>query len=162
MLFMKKCKKIFTLMAILWMAAIFFFSSRNADESTAQSNRAGMLAGHLFVRGFDSWTEQEQLDFARKIDHPVRKTAHASEYALLGMLLFGAMTGTRRRRMCYAWLAAACYAATDEFHQLFVPGRSGQLTDVCIDSGGAVVGILAAAGISLLISRIRVRHRQSR
>ena len=162
MLFMKKCKKIFTLMAILWMAAIFFFSSRNADESTAQSNRAGMLAGHLFVRGFDSWTEQEQLDFARKIDHPVRKTAHASEYALLGMLLFGAMTGTRRRRMCYAWLAAACYAATDEFHQLFVPGRSGQFTDVCIDSGGAAVGILAAAGISLLIFRIRVRHRQSR
>ena len=162
MLFMKKCKKIFTLMAILWMAAIFFFSSRNADESTAQSNRAGMLAGHLFVRDFDSWTEQEQLDFARKIDHPVRKTAHASEYALLGMLLFGAMTGTRRRRMCYAWLATACYAATDEFHQLFVPGRSGQFTDVCIDSGGAVVGILAAAGISLLIFRIRVRHRQSR
>ena len=162
MLFMKKCKKIFTLMAILWMAAIFFFSSRNADESTAQSNRAGMLAGHLFVRGFDSWTEQEQLDFARKIDHPVRKTAHASEYALLGMLLFGAMTGTRRRRMCYAWLATACYAATDEFHQLFVPGRSGQFTDVCIDSGGAAVGILAAAGISLLIFRIRVRHRQSR
>ena len=121
-----------------------------------------MLAGHLFVRGFDSWTEQEQLDFARKIDHPVRKTAHASEYALLGMLLFGAMTGTRRRRMCYAWLATACYAATDEFHQLFVPGRSGQFTDVCIDSGGAVVGILAAAGISLLIFRIRVRHRQSR
>ena len=162
MLFMKKCKKIFTLMAILWMAAIFFFSSRNADESTAQSNRAGMLAGHLFVRGFDSWTEQEQLDFARKIDHPVRKTAHASEYALLGMLLFGAVTGTRRGKMCYAWLASACYAATDEFHQLFVPGRSGQFTDVCIDSGGAVVGILAAAGISLLIFRIRVRHRQSR
>lgn len=162
MLFMKKCKKIFTLMAILWMAAIFFFSSRNADESTAQSNRAGMLAGHLFVRGFDSWTEQEQLDFARKIDYPVRKTAHASEYALLGMLLFGAMTGTRRRRMCYAWLASTCYAATDEFHQLFVPGRSGQFTDVCIDSGGAVVGILAAAGISLLIFRIRVRHRQGR
>ena len=159
---MRKCKKIFTLLAILWMAAIFFFSSRNADESTAQSNRAGMLAGHLFVRDFDSWTEQEQLDFAKKIDHPVRKTAHASEYALLGMLLFGAMTGTRKIRMGYAWLAASCYAAIDEFHQLFVPGRSCQFTDVCIDSGGAALGILAAAGISLLIFRIRMRHRQSR
>ena len=159
---MRKCKKIFTLLAILWMAAIFFFSSRNADESTAQSNRAGMLAGHLLVRDFDSWTEQEQLDFAKKIDHPVRKTAHASEYALLGMLLFGAMTGTRKIRMGYAWLAASCYAVTDEFHQLFVPGRSCQFTDVCIDSGGAALGILVAAGISLLIFRIRVRHRQSR
>ncbi|MST82431.1 VanZ family protein [Bilifractor porci] len=152
---MGKCKKIFTLLAILWMAAIFFFSSRNADESTAQSNRAGMLAGHLFVRDFDSWTEQEQLDFAKKIDHPVRKTAHASEYALLGMLLFGSMTGTRRIRMGYAWLAASCYAATDEFHQLFVPGRSCQFTDVCIDSGGAALGILVAAGVSLLVFRIR-------
>lgn len=152
---MRKCKKIFTLLAILWMAAIFFFSSRNADESTAQSNRAGMLAGHLFVRDFDSWTEQEQLDFAKKIDHPVRKTAHASEYALLGMLLFGAMTGTRKIRMGYAWLAASCYAATDEFHQLFVPGRSCQFTDVCIDSGGAALGILVAAGVSLLVFRIR-------
>jgi VanZ family protein len=152
---MGKCKKIFTLLAILWMAAIFFFSSRNADESTAQSNRAGMLAGHLFVRDFDSWTEQEQLDFAKKIDHPVRKTAHASEYALLGMLLFGAMTGTRKIRMGYAWLAASCYAATDEFHQLFVPGRSCQFTDVCIDSGGAALGILVAAGVSLLVFRIR-------
>ncbi len=152
---MGKCKKIFTLLAILWMAAIFFFSSRNADESTAQSNRAGMLAGHLFVRDFDSWTEQEQLDFAKKIDHPVRKTAHASEYALLGMLLFGSMTGTRKIRMGYAWLAASCYAATDEFHQLFVPGRSCQFTDVCIDSGGAALGILVAAGVSLLVFRIR-------
>jgi VanZ family protein len=152
---MRKCKKIFTLLAILWMAAIFFFSSRNADESTAQSNRAGMLAGHLFVRDFDSWTEQEQLDFAKKIDHPVRKTAHASEYALLGMLLFGSMTGTRKIRMGYAWLAASCYAATDEFHQLFVPGRSCQFTDVCIDSGGAALGILVAAGVSLLVFRIR-------
>lgn len=152
---MRKCKKIFTLLAILWMAAIFFFSSRNADESTAQSNRAGMMAGHLFVRDFDSWTEQEQLDFAKKIDHPVRKTAHASEYALLGMLLFGAMTGIRKIRMGYAWLAASCYAATDEFHQLFVPGRSCQFTDVCIDSGGAALGILVAAGVSLLVFRIR-------
>ena len=152
---MRKCKKIFTLLAILWMAAIFFFSSRNADESTAQSNRAGMLAGHLFVRDFDSWTEQEQLDFAKKIDHPVRKTAHASEYALLGMLLFGAMTGIRKIRMGYAWLSASCYAATDEFHQLFVPGRSCQFTDVCIDSGGAALGILVAAGVSLLVFRIR-------
>lgn len=158
---MRKCKKIFTLLAILWMAAIFFFSSRNADESTAQSNRAGMLAGHLFVRDFDSWTEQEQLDFAKKIDHPVRKTAHASEYALLGMLLFGAMTGTRKIRMGYAWLAASCYAATDEFHQLFVPGRSCQFTDVCIDSGGAALGILVAAGVSLLVFRIRERRSQN-
>ena len=34
------------------------------------------------------------------------------------------------------------YACSDEFHQLFVPGRSGQFIDVCIDSSGALFGIL--------------------
>jgi VanZ family protein len=34
------------------------------------------------------------------------------------------------------------YAASDEFHQLFVPGRSGEVKDVLIDSAGAVTGAL--------------------
>ena len=37
-------------------------------------------------------------------------------------------------------LVAVAYAVTDEVHQLFVPGRSGRITDVLIDGAGAVVG----------------------
>ena len=152
---MNKKRQIFTILAILWMAAIFFFSSRDADQSTLESNRAGMLLGHCFVQGFDSWPEERQIAFAQKIDHPVRKTAHASEYALLGLLLFGAMAGKTRMRILYSWAASSCYAATDEIHQLFVPGRSAQFTDVCIDSAGASLGILLAAGITCLILQVR-------
>ncbi|MDY6314114.1 MAG: VanZ family protein, partial [Clostridia bacterium] len=39
-------------------------------------------------------------------------------------------------------LCSALYAASDEFHQLFVPGRSGEFRDVCLDSAGALTGIL--------------------
>ena len=46
-----------------------------------------------------------------------------------------------KRILAAAW-TGILYAASDEFHQLFVPGRSGQITDVLIDSGGLLAGIL--------------------
>ena len=46
-----------------------------------------------------------------------------------------------------AWGAATLYAATDEFHQLFVPGRAGLPTDVLIDATGAALGLLVACSL---------------
>ena len=71
---------------ILWMAGIFAFSSRSGDESTEDSYFAGTMVGDLFVPGFDEWSMERQQEFAEMIDHPVRKTAHAAEYAVLGLL----------------------------------------------------------------------------
>ena len=50
-----------------------------------------------------------------------------------------------------AWGISTAYAATDEFHQIFVPGRAGMLTDVMIDSSGALAGILLAALAGFII-----------
>ena len=50
-----------------------------------------------------------------------------------------------------AWGISTAYAATDEFHQIFVPGRAGMLTDVMIDSSGALAGILLAALVGFII-----------
>ena len=47
-----------------------------------------------------------------------------------------------RRELLIPWGIAALYAVTDEFHQLFVPGRSGQFSDVVLDSAGALAGLL--------------------
>ena len=153
---------------LLWMAGIFAFSSRSGDESAEDSYLVGTMVGDIFVPGFDEWSAEEQQAFAGKIDHPVRKTAHAAEYAVLGLLTAGVCipaAASRRaekvipeeagygrtmksrqgkigRALFLPWAIAAAYAATDEFHQLFVPGRSGQITDVLIDSGGLLAGIL--------------------
>lgn len=78
----------------------------------------------------------------------MRKSAHASEYAFLAIFWCGYFVcilkkeKMRRFYLIFSWFVATEYAATDEFHQLFVQGRSGQLRDVLIDSAGAAVGVL--------------------
>lgn len=127
------------------MLIISTFSSRTGDLSATDSGKIGMLMGQIFVPGFENWSQEKQTEFAEKIDYPIRKTAHATEYAILGMLLVGAYVDrekTRRARILFPWLIGTAYAATDEFHQLFVPGRSGQISDVCLDSVGVFTGVL--------------------
>jgi VanZ family protein len=70
-------------------------------------------------------------------DLVVRKAAHLTEYAILGALLVRALD-----RPAAAAALAIAYAATDELHQHFVPGRTGSVVDVLIDSVGVVVGIV--------------------
>jgi len=70
-------------------------------------------------------------------DLVLRKLAHVSEYALLGLLLARAT-----RRPAVAVALAAAYAVTDEIHQTFVQGRHGAPLDVAIDTAGALAGVL--------------------
>ena len=66
----------------------------------------------------------------------LRKAAHVSAYAVLGLLL------ARVLPPIAAWLAGVVYAASDELHQHFVPGRHGAPLDVAIDAVGLLLGIL--------------------
>lgn len=139
------------------MAVIFSFSARPAEQSTGDSRWAGHMIGQLFVPGFEDWSDKEQEAFAEKVDHPVRKTAHAMEYAVLGLLTAGAYIrrGTSiRKGILVPWGIATLYAASDEFHQLFVPGRSGQVSDVVLDSAGVLAGVLLLAGIRRARNRV--------
>ena len=139
------------------MAVIFSFSARPAEQSTGDSRWAGHMIGQLFVPGFGDWSDKEQEAFAEKVDYPVRKTAHAMEYAVLGLLTAGAYirSGTSiRKGILVPWGIAALYAASDEFHQLFVPGRSGQVSDVVLDSAGVLAGVLLLAGIRRARNRV--------
>ena len=146
-------KKIFLILAILWMAIIFSFSAKDADESTKESNAVGMFLGSIVYSDFEEWTEEEQQAFAEKWDHPVRKCAHMTEYAILGYFLVGAGYDGRakcRRVVGRSLGIAVLFAATDEIHQYFVPGRACMFTDVCIDSVGALLGGLFATVIMTL------------
>jgi VanZ family protein len=72
-------------------------------------------------------------------DLVLRKLAHAAEYAVLGVLLLRAIG-----RPGAAFVLATLYAATDEIHQAFVPGRQASPLDLAIDAAGAAVGIALA------------------
>jgi VanZ family protein len=71
-------------------------------------------------------------------DYVLRKCAHMTEYAILGVLLLRAFG-----REAPAFLAALAFAASDELHQHFVAGRHGSAVDVAIDAIGITFGLLA-------------------
>jgi VanZ like family len=74
----------------------------------------------------------------------LRKLAHATEYAVLGLLLVRALG-----RPLLSFAVGTAYAVTDEIHQAFVPGRVGSPLDVAIDAAGVAVGILVALRLRL-------------
>lgn len=152
-------KIIFGIIMVLWMTIIFIFSSRTGVESTEDSYDIGLTVGKLVVPAFENLTVDEQMQFAEKVDYPVRKTAHAAEYAVLGVLAAGTFYDVRRKkwlRFAVPWVIGTAYAASDEIHQLFVPGRSGQFTDVLLDSAGVLAGVV----ISLVIAGKAAKKRQ--
>lgn len=81
-----------------------------------------------------------------------------TEYGILSVLLYiwiGQWEMSFLRRGGTAVGAAAVYAATDEIHQLFVAGRSGRFSDVCIDSAGALLGVAVFALFVKLAAIVR-------
>lgn len=141
---------------IMWMGTIFYFSAKPAVQSAEMSASVGKMVGKLLVPGFDELEEEEQDSFAAGIDFVVRKSAHACEYAVLGILLFWNYEQKIRKRgqlAAISWISVAAYAATDEIHQLFVPGRSGQISDVLLDSLGGLAGVGFSVIIQCLIRK---------
>lgn len=83
--------------------------------------------------------------------HIVRKLAHFCEYMLEGFLLMLCLRVYTRhllRHVSWPILGGLLTALTDETVQLFVPGRSGQVTDVWIDFSGVMTGLMV--GLILL------------
>lgn len=149
-----KKEKIWLIAVMIWMAVIFCMSAAPADDSSEMSLSVGKFLGTVFVPGFRAWSETRQLSFAQSINFVVRKCAHASEYAALGVLVYGWLRRTVQLSVRHpaALCVAFCflYACTDEIHQIFVPGRASRFTDVLIDTAGALCG----TAVYFLVSQI--------
>jgi VanZ family protein len=79
------------------------------------------------------------------LDLVLRKSAHLAVFGVLAALVAGALAPRgvpARSKLVVAWLTTVAYAASDEWHQTFVPGRSGEPRDVMIDAVGATAGLL--------------------
>ena len=151
---MKKVKSnkniIYWIPVILIMVLIFIFSHQPANQSAALSS--GIT--EIIIEMVENVIPNTQLDI-RSMNHLVRKNAHFFIYLLLGVLVMRALRKNGVdgiRGMGYAALICILYAISDEIHQLFVPGRSGEILDVIIDSVGAVIGIVS---YRLLVNRAR-------
>lgn len=137
---MKK-KVIKGLVVILCMVIIFLFSTDNSVESTKKSNRVIIEVTSFFKLDLSKKQQQHVIDM---FFVPVRKMAHFFIYFVLGIALVSFLREFSipiRKLLLLSIFLAFLYACTDEFHQLFVPGRSGQIIDVLLDTFGASVGV---------------------
>lgn len=157
------------LLLVLQMILIFTMSSFGSDSSNAQSNQII----HVLHQVFPNLSNEHSFFGASNLVFIVRKAAHFTEYAILGLLFFlvyraylAKLSDTKLSDVKFSdaklFLFALCssflYACTDELHQLFVSGRSGQFTDVLIDTLGALFGCL----LLLMIRRLRKAWRARR
>ncbi|MDD4756454.1 MAG: VanZ family protein [Prolixibacteraceae bacterium] len=133
---------------ILWMALIFNLSSQVA----MQSNELSTGITEVIVKTVQKIAPKADFDL-KSFNHMLRKNAHFFAYLVLGILVLTALRrsgATGCRSVALALGICVLYAISDEVHQLFVPGRGGQVKDVIIDSAGAGVGI----GVYKVVGRL--------
>ena len=97
------------------------------------------------------------------IHHVIRKCGHFAEYFILSLLILRGLRAQHRdfglRWALIVILMVAGYAALDEFHQSFVPGRSAAVSDVLLDTSGGAAAILIVA-LFVLWGGVRRRQRE--
>lgn len=136
---MNKRKIISWLAVVLWLVLIFILSAQPVHKSNGLSKGIA----ERIVKIIEKISPEKNINVDR-FNHYLRKTAHFFSYMILGILVMNVlrMLGVHGgKRIAIALVVCVLYAISDEFHQLFVPGRGAQVKDVVIDSVGAIVGI---------------------
>jgi VanZ family protein len=123
---------------IAWMLLIFAGST---DALSAEQTSRFLVP---FLRWLDP---QISVATIATIHFALRKLGHLTEYGVFAALLWRAMRGTLRSRRSVAiaalvFIVSAMFAASDEFHQSFVPTRTASSSDVLIDMCGAILGLI--------------------
>lgn len=153
-------KTIFAVLLVLWMGFIFSMSCENAEES---SNTSGQTIKVVLstVPEFEKQPEEVKVNIIEKLQFIVRKSAHFIGYMILGILASGLILyyGNINKKYLLAFLICVIYAISDEIHQLFVPGRAGQVRDVLIDSAGGLLGIIIVMAFEKLLIKFNKKHK---
>lgn len=160
-------KYMYWLIVLLCAGFIFLMSSMDTNESNGKSkgiigdvvettvettNNLGLTNQHPSANKIEQVTE--------KLNLPLRKVAHASEYFIFTFFILIALkkSGLKGTKLFILALSICfIYACTDEYHQTFVNGRTGQFTDSLIDTFGGILGCLFYNSI-LKINYFKEKH----
>ena len=127
-----KGRKIYIVIsAILVVAVATIIFCLSAQTATNSANTSASLIDLIFST------------FGKAPDQSViRSLAHFCEYALFGFLVSNLYFAMKDKLKPFLSIVLSLsYAITDEIHQLFVPGRACQLTDLAVDLGGIILGV---------------------
>lgn len=129
------------LLVVLWMGLIFFFSHQPANQSSELSSGISQIILNIIEK-----VAPNMAINMGSFHHFIRKNAHLFVYLVLGFLVSNALgsSGAKgRKKIVIGMTICLIYAVSDEVHQLFIPGRAGQVMDVLIDSAGAFIGVIS-------------------
>ncbi len=128
--------------ATIWIGLISFEST---DYMSAQNT--GSLLYDLLTRLFGPINLYDFLYW----HHYLRKAGHVVGYGMLGLLLLRAFRMTFANRPewikllpVFAWLGTALVATMDEWHQSYIPSRTGSVSDVLLDSAAGLLALVLA------------------
>ena len=133
------------IVVVLWIILIFTLSVQTAEQSSGLSSKVTEIIVKTVSWVMPIDTDVRAIDkMVKQFHNVVRKFAHAGLYFVLGALVANSFiqAGTKGfKAYVYALIFCIVYAVSDEAHQTFVAGRSGQVSDIIIDTAGAIVGI---------------------
>lgn len=155
-------------LVIFWLLVIFTLSGMNSNESNNKSksslniliqetlnltNKVGITDKHP--------TQTKKDRVINKINLPMRKFAHATVFIILALLIMTCLRTFKlglKPSFIITILVSFMYALFDEYHQTFIPGRTGQFSDSLIDTLGALIG----ASLFVLIIHIHNKRHEKK
>lgn len=144
------------ILIIIWMIIIFNFSGQIGTESGNTSRKFTVQIIKILTGKSLSIHEP----FVDNLQSIIRKLAHFSIYTIGGFLIMNYQYETNKKeykKLIYSIIFGGSYAITDEIHQIFVPGRSGNMFDVGIDTLGVVTGVLIYITFRKILKKVRKR-----
>lgn len=152
---------IFGILILLNCITIFYFSHQVASNSSKQSGTIVEIISSIIPYIKNMQEPQKTILMKEVITPIVRKLAHFSIYALLGVFTTNFVLTIENKKLSktsiLSLIFCLIYAITDEYHQTFIPGRYGDLRDVLIDTSGALVGILSTIVITIITRKFKKR-----
>mgnify|MGYP000292600613 FL=1 len=151
--------KVLIILAIIWMGVIFMFSAQVSDESKSSSNKVTSAVVNTVISiKKENISEEKRQKIIEDKTFIVRKSAHFTEYFILGLILILYLQTKEKLATKYIILAiilVVLYATSDEIHQLFVDGRSCKIIDILIDTCGSSLAILGFTSIYKLTTNLK-------
>lgn len=149
------------ILLILLYAIIFQFSAQNGETSGSLSQGiTKSIVTFIFQLGGGQMTEQYIEGISSSGEVILRKLAHFSEYAIMGILTLGILYCYLQKKKAYLisviWVLLS--AILDEWHQYYVPGRWASVFDVMIDTIGGMAGVALCVVFIRMIDQKKIKR----
>ncbi|SCI49590.1 VanZ family protein [Romboutsia sp. 1001713B170207_170306_H8] len=147
---------------IFWMGFIFYLSNQPATVSASQSGSFRKMIIEMPILGVIT----KPILTSSIGEFFIRKSAHMFLYFVLAILTYSLVyNGIYHRNsqkilnsMIISLIVVFLYACTDEFHQLFIPGRSGEFRDIMVDTLGGIIGLILIGITNLFLGKSKVKN----